>query len=229
MDFIFMLTHGDRTVGAPLDVLESIRSLGLRHIGFKDVGLRTSMIRELVAAIRRSGALAYMEIVSTEPEDCLRAARLARNVGVDRLLGGTQVEEILSILEGSETAYFPFPGRPIGHPTRLSGTPAEVEAQSRAFSALGCPGADLLAYRAIDADPLDLVAAARRGLGCDGYLIVAGSIRSPAQIRALAEAGANAFTVGTAVFEHAFKPDSPSLADQIAAILDTCRETEKLN
>ncbi len=70
------------------------------------------MIRELVTGIRRSGALSYMEIVSTEPEDCLRAARLARDLGVDRLLGGTQVEEILSILEGSETAYFPFPGRP---------------------------------------------------------------------------------------------------------------------
>ena len=47
MDFIFMLTHGDRTVEAPLDVLESIRPLGLSHIGFKDVGLPTSMIREL--------------------------------------------------------------------------------------------------------------------------------------------------------------------------------------
>ena len=229
MDFIFMLTPGDRTVEAPLDVLESIRPLGLRHIGFKDVGLPTSMIRELVTGIRRSGALSYMEIVSTEPEDCLRAARLARDLGVERLLGGTQVEEILSILEGSETAYFPFPGQPVGHPTRLSGTPAEIEAQCRTLSALGCPGADLLAYRAIDAEPLDLIAAARRGLGCDGYLIVAGSIRSPAQIRALAEAGANAFTVGTAVFEHAFKPDSPSLADQIAAILDARSQTEELN
>src|SRR5690606_24500399 len=129
MDFIFMLTHGDRTVEAPLDVLESIRPLGLRHIGFKDVGLPTSMIRELVTGIRRSGALSYMEIVSTGPEDGLRAARLARDLGVDRLLGGTQVEEILAILEGSATAYFPCPGRPVGHPTRLAGAPAEVEAQ----------------------------------------------------------------------------------------------------
>ncbi len=225
MDFIFMLTHGDRTVEAPLDVLESIRPHGLSHIGFKDVGLPTSMIRELVTGIRRSGALSYMEIVSTEPEDCLRAAQLARDLGVDRLLGGTQVEEILSILEGSETAYFPFPGRPVGHPTRLAGAPAEVEAQCRAFSAFGCPGADVLAYRAIDADPLDVIAAARRGLGREGYLIAAGSIRSPAQIRTLAAAGANAFTVGSAVFERTFRPDSLSLADQIAAILDACSET----
>jgi hypothetical protein len=166
-----------------------------------------------------------MEIVSTQPEDCLRAARLARDLGVDRLLGGTQVEEILSILEGSATAYFPFPGRPVGHPTRLAGAPAEVEAQCRAFSAFGCPGADVLAYRAIDADPLDVIAAARRGLGREGYLIAAGSIRSPAQIRSLAAAGANAFTVGSAVFERTFRPDSLSLADQIAAILDACSET----
>lgn len=224
MDFIFMLTHGDRTVDTPLDVLEQIRPLGLRHIGFKDVGIPSTVFGELVEGIRRSGALSYMEVVSTEPDACLRSARLARDLGVDRLLGGTQVDEILSILEGSRTAYFPFPGRPMGHPTRLGGTPAEVEAHCRTFSSLCCPGADLLAYRAMDADPLDLVAAARRGLGADGYLIVAGSIDSPAQIRALARAGANAFTVGSAVFARSFKPDAQAIPDQIEAILQACAD-----
>ena len=39
MDFIFMLTRDDRTVLDALDVLDEIRPLELRHIGFKDVGL----------------------------------------------------------------------------------------------------------------------------------------------------------------------------------------------
>jgi hypothetical protein len=37
MDFIFMLTRNDRTVVDCLKVLEQVSSLGLKHIGFKDV------------------------------------------------------------------------------------------------------------------------------------------------------------------------------------------------
>ena len=37
-EFIFMLTHNDRTVDNALEVLEQVKDTGLRHIGFKDVG-----------------------------------------------------------------------------------------------------------------------------------------------------------------------------------------------
>lgn len=226
MDFIFMLTHRDRTIEDPLGVLDGIRPLGLRHIGFKDIGTRRPVIEVLVRRIRDMGALSYLEVVSTEREVCLRSAQMARDLGVDRLLGGTLVDEILSILDGSRTAYFPFTGHPVGHPTRLGGMPADIEAQCRAFAAKGCPGIDLLAYRATDAAPLDLVAAARRGLGEDGYLIAAGSVGTAAQIRDLAAAGADAFTIGTAVFERSFMPGADTIADQIAAILQTCTDAE---
>lgn len=226
MDFIFMLTHRDRTVADPLEVLDAVRPLDLRHIGFKDIGAQEPAIALLVDKIRSLGALSYMEVVSTEPEACLHSARVARDLGVDRLLGGTRVDEILSMLEGSRTTYFPFPGRPEGHPTRLGGTPAEIEAHCRAFAAKGCPGVDLLAYRVTDAAPLELVAAARRGLGEGGYLIAAGSIGTPAQIRDLVAAGADAFTIGSAVFERSFKPGAPSIAEQIAAVLQACTDVQ---
>ncbi len=222
MDFIFMLTQRDRTVPAPLEVLDRVRPLGLRHIGFKDIGAPSPVLAKLTEAIRDAGAISYMEVVSTSPGDCLRSARIARELGVDRLLGGTQVDEILAILDGSKTAYFPFPGRPIGHPTRLEGTPAEVEAQCRAFMEKGCPGADLLAYRATEADALDLVAASRRGLGTTGYLIVAGSVNTADQIRALKMAGADAFTIGSAVFDRSFSPQKASICSQLEDILAAC-------
>jgi hypothetical protein len=38
MELIFMLTRDDRTVPDAFDVLDAIRSLGLRHIGFKHRG-----------------------------------------------------------------------------------------------------------------------------------------------------------------------------------------------
>ena len=101
MDFVFMLTRRDQTVPDCLDVLDDIRSVGLTHLGFKDVGVPPEVLAELAARIRKLGATSYMEVVSTSPEACLRSARVGREIGVDRLLGGTQVEEVLEILAGS--------------------------------------------------------------------------------------------------------------------------------
>jgi hypothetical protein len=218
MDFIFMLTRGDKTIEDSLAVLDEISHLGLKHVGFKDVGVTYQTLEALTESIRGLGATSYMEVVSETPEACLNSARIGRDLGIDRLLGGTQVAEIQGILAGTHTQYFPFPGKPVGHPTKLGGSPADVEENCKSFMSAGCAGADLLAYRATEADPLELVRAARRGLG-DGYLIVAGSITTPDRIRAIAEAGADAFTIGTAVFDGSYSPRKGSILSQLSDVL----------
>ena len=215
-----MLTRSDQTVADCLDVLDDIRPLGLTHIGFKDVGVSPGLLAELAARIKAAGSTSYMEVVSTSREACLRSARLARDIGVDRLLGGTQVKEVLEILAGSAVRYLPFPGRPFEHPTRLAGSPVDVEDDCRRYHAMGCAGVDLLAYRATEADPLELVRSARRG--SDGLVLVAGSVQTPAQIRDLAAAGADAFTIGSALFDGSFAPRLGSLRSQLRAVLDAC-------
>ena len=221
MDFIFMLTRGDKTVEDCLDVLEQIAPLKLGHIGFKDVGVEPKTLRTLTDRIRALGAISYMEVVSETPEACLRSATVARDLGVDRLLGGTDVARINDILAGTDTTYFPFPGFPAGHPTKLGGKSADVTAHCESFRSAGCAGADLLAYRATEADPLDLIRAARKGLG-DGYLIVAGSITSRERIKAVADAGADAFTIGTAVFDGSYNPRKGALISQLGDVLADC-------
>lgn len=218
MDFIFMLTRNDRTVVDCLEVLESVSSLGLKHIGFKDVGVPTKTLKALATAIRNMGATSYLEVVSETPEACLNSARMGRELGIDCLLGGTAVVDILNILKGTRTLYFPFPGKPSGHPTRLGGTPKDIEADCRKFLDAGCAGVDLLAYRATHADPLELVKAARRGLGAN-RLIVAGSIASRNRIREIAEAGADAFTIGSAVLDGSYNNSKGLLQSQISSVL----------
>ncbi len=217
-----MLTRRDQTVPDCLDVLDDIRSVGLTHIGFKDVGVPQEVLAELAGRIRKLGATSYMEVVSTSPEAVLRSARVGREIGVDRLLGGTQVDEVLEILAGSSVQYLPFPGRPFEHPTKLGGTPQQIEEDCRRYRALGCAGVDLLAYRATEAEPMELVRAARRGLDT-GILLVAGSVCLPSQVRALSEAGVDAFTVGSAVFDGSFSPQVGSLRSQLGAVLDASR------
>lgn len=215
-----MLTRSDQTVLDCLDVLDDIAPLGLRHLGFKDIGVERTTLAALTKRIRALGAASYMEVVSTTPEATLASARVARELGVDWLLGGTQVEEVLAILRGTDVRYCPFPGRPSGHPTRLGGTVADVAADCRRFQAMGCAGVDLLAYRATEADPLELVRAARRDTR--GLLLVAGSVARPEQIRALADAGADAFTIGSAALDGSFAPRHGSLRSQLREIQAVC-------
>jgi heptaprenylglyceryl phosphate synthase len=76
----------------------------------------------------------------------------------------------------------------------------------------------LLAYRSIDADPIELVRAARAAI--KGTLLVAGGVATPSQVRALRDAGADAFTVGSAVFDGSFAPYVGSMRSQLKAVLD---------
>ena len=212
-----MLTHQDRTVPDCLAILEEAAPLGLRHIGVKDIGVDEDTVYRLHTRIKELGAVSYLEVVATSPEAALHSAQIGKAVGVDRLLGGTQVTETLEILAGSKVEYYPFPGTPVGHPTRLRGGAAQVEAHCATFAALGCAGADLLAYRAIEAEPLALVRAARNGLKAK-TLICAGGVDSPARIAALRGAGTDGFTVGSAAFNGVFAPGEP-LTAQLKAIL----------
>ncbi len=214
-----MLTHHDRTVSEALEVVAEIAPLGLKHVGFKDEGADAATLRTLNAAIKASGAQSYMEIVATTPETALRGAALAASIGVDHLLGATHVAEILDLLRGTLTKFYPFPGTPIGHPTKLGGDAAQIATHTKTYLAQGCAGVDLLAYRAIEADPLDLVRAARQACGTEGRLICAGGVDNPARIAALAQAGADAFTIGSAVFDNSFASGVSGVTAQLKEIL----------
>ena len=220
-----MLTRNDATVENALDLVEIARELGLRHIGFKDVGAEAPMLSRLTAAIRAAGASPWMEVVATTREAELRSVALGRDLGVDRLMGGVHVEEALRLLEGSATRYLPFAGKPSGHPTQLGGSASEVEAHCRAFAAKGCAGVDILAYRATEAEPLDLVAACRRGFGQKGVVVAAGSVNGAERIASVRAAGADAFTIGTAAIEGSYAPGSGPLRAQLEAVLADCRAT----
>ena len=225
MDFIFMLTRNDQTVEDCLEVLDAVAGLGIGHLGFKDIGVELETLKTLNRAIKAAGAVSYMEVVSTTPEACLRSAEAAVEIGVDRLLGGTDAAAILEVLAGSGIGFYPFPGLPIGHPTLLGGAPEQIAEHCRDYMAMGCAGVDLLAFRAIDAEPLELVAAAREALGQGpeaGALICAGSVDSPERIRPLKAAGVDAFTIGSAAFDGSFSPNKVLLRSQLCDILAAC-------
>lgn len=217
IEFIFMLTRDDMTIPDALTVYETIRSTGLRYVGFKDVGLPYATLRELASAIRSDGREVMLEVVSERPEDELRSIRAAREIGVDWVLGGTHPDEALAELAGSGLRYCPFPGTVIGHPSQLRGRVDAIAADAAALTKRpGVAGLDLLAYRYdgnVEAVVGAVVAAA------SGPVIAAGSVDSMARIDALSRLGAWGFTIGSAIFDGRFgRPDD--IAGQISTVLD---------
>jgi hypothetical protein len=218
MEFALFFTRNDQTVSNCLDQFSQFQDSGVRHYGFKDVGVDGATLKALADAIHAAGGTSYMEVVSPSAEECLRSAEVAAELGVKRLLGGTQIDEIQAILAGTSTQFFPAAGHPVGHPVRLEGSLSQIVDDCKRYMDKGCAGVDLLAFRAVGAEPLELVAAAREVVA-PGGLIVSGSIGSPERVRAIRDAGADLFTVGNAVLDCTYVPGQQSAVEQAKAML----------
>lgn len=217
MDFIFMLTNHDRTVDGALAVLEEVKQTGLTHVGFKDVGATPEQQRALAESAHAAGMTVYLEVVSTSVEAELASVAAGRAAGVDWILGGTNPELALPLLDGSGVSYAPFPGTIVGHPSLLEGSIEEIAADAARLTALaGVNGVDLLAYRHQGVDPLELTKAVVEA--SSGPVIAAGSVVTQEQIVGLKRAGAAAFTIGGAIFDHRLPGDG--IAAQVRTALD---------
>lgn len=201
-DFIFMLTHQDRTVADAATRLKDALAAGVTHIGFKDVGLPFDELDSLAKAIKSAGATLYLEVVSLDEASEQNSAQAAAKLGVDVLMGGTRPDVVLPVLAGTGILYYPFPGKVVGHPSRLEGTVETIVESACAIAALdGVHGLDLLAYR-FDGDAEALMA--RLSAAVSKPVVIAGSIDSRQRLEAVVKSGAAGFTIGTAAFNGAF-------------------------
>jgi 4-hydroxythreonine-4-phosphate dehydrogenase len=215
-DFVFMLTRGDVTVADAREQLPQVLAAGVKHIGFKDVGLPRSEMATLAAEIHGAGAVLYLEMVSLDGEAEAAGARSAVELGVDVLMGGVRPEVVEPIIAGAPIRYFPFPGEIQGHPSRLVGDIESIAASASELAARdGVHGLDLLAYRFEGDVPALMRAVCARASGKP--VIVAGSIDCEARIAAVAQAGAAGFTIGTAALDAVFAAP-PGLSSQLAHV-----------
>jgi 4-hydroxythreonine-4-phosphate dehydrogenase len=216
-DFIFMLTNKDRTVPDAMDRLQEVLAAGIKHIGFKDVGLPFDQLKTLAVAIKAADARLYLEVVSLDAESECRSAEAAMKLGVDVLMGGTRPEIILPLIKGANIQYYPFPGTIIGHPSVLTGTVESIVASAiRIANMDGVHGLDLLAYR-FEGDVPRLI---REVVGAVAPkpVVVAGSIDCHERFKAVVQGKAAGFTIGTAALDGVFAARSKSLPHQLDAI-----------
>lgn len=218
INFIFMLTHSDSTIEDALDYVDELSGTGLRYMGFKDVGATAERQRSIARAAHDAGFETMLEVVSTSREAEVESVRAALAAGVDWVLGGTNPDAVLPLLEGSSVRYCPFPGRVVGHPSVLEGSIQEIADSAAALTSMpGVFGLDLLAYRHATADISDLT---RSVVASSlGPVIAAGSVVDDGQIQTLASAGAWGFTIGSAIFDGLF-PGGPDVTAQVRHVLE---------
>jgi hypothetical protein len=216
IEFIFMLTRDDVTLGDARAVYASVAGSGIRHVGCKDLGLPREELAALMDDIRANGHTTYLEVVSETEEATLESARVAAEIRPDHLIGGTLIEPVQEILAGTGVKLWPYVGRIVGHPCLLRGSIDEIVADTERAAALGVDGINLLAYR-YDGDVEALV---RAVVGAtDLPVICAGSVDSVERIRALDASGAWGFTIGTAALDLALV-EGGGLGAQLSAALD---------
>ncbi len=225
-EFVFMLTHGDRTIEHAAEIVPELADTGLRYIGFKDVGADASRQRELTSLAHDAGLEVMLEVVSTSKEDELASLHAAAAAGVDWVLGGTHASDGVGILPDS-VRYCPFPGKVVDHPSVLLGTIDEIASDAERLTALDhVSGLDLLAYRHPTADHEALIREVVRR--SSGPVIVAGSIATIDRAVTVVAAGAWGYTIGSAIFD-GLLPGAPSVADQVRRVVeataDASRET----
>ncbi|MBY4611565.1 4-hydroxythreonine-4-phosphate dehydrogenase [Rhizobium sp. 9T] len=221
--FIFMLTNQDRTVADAAERLKDVLAAGIKHVGFKDIGLPFDKLLVLASAVKAAGASLYLEVVSLDEESERRSAQAAVDLGVDILMGGTRPNVVLPVIAGKNIRYYPFPGKIVGHPSKLEGTIETIVDSARQLTAIeGVSGLDLLAYR-FDGDVEALITRVCGAIGKP--VVVAGSIDSPERMAAVVRSGAAGFTIGTAAFNGAFS-GSPNLRLEIETEIDVLKRIQ---
>lgn len=198
-----MLTHNDKTVKDSMEVFQSCKDLPVKNWGFKDVGIPTDQMKELVNAMKEAGKTTYLEVVTYTEEECLEGAQLAIDCGFDYLTGTIFFPSIVEKLKGTGVKYYPFAGEVGGSPVQLLGTIEEVVADSKRIVAAGADGIDLTAYRFANGDGTELAEAVADAIGRN-KLMIAGSIGNEERMDLMKGLSPKGYTMGSALFDAKF-------------------------
>ena len=217
-EFIFFMTYNDKTVSSAMETFQKVKDTELKNIGFKDVGLPMDELKDLKHAIDEAGMTSFLEVVSEDRKSTLNSARNAVELDVDYLIGGygEYAEEVAKIIEGTDIMFFPYVGKVSGIPGKLRGSIEEIVEEAKEKEEMGVDGLDLLVYR-YEGNSEELMDSVIKNVSIP--VIVAGSIDGKKRIKAVEGAGADMFTIGTAVFDKEIV-SSDNLSDQIEGVLE---------
>jgi hypothetical protein len=164
--------------------------------------------------MKKDGRTTFLEVVSASEKETLQSTKVALELGVDYLIGGTYIDSTLPLIKNTKIKYFPYVGKIVGHPCKLRGSIEEIVNDTKKVKEKDISGINLLAYR-YNGDVEQLI----EKVSAVGLpMIVAGSIDSYERVRKMKDMDIWAFTIGGAIFDKKFVAQG-SLTDNIDAVL----------
>jgi len=225
VNLIFMPTWYDVTVYNVIDVFEEVKDSGIKHFGVKDIGPEEEVYIELIRRCKREGMTTYMEIVRLNEQEHIESVKMAIKLGVDHIIGGKFVEHTIKLIKGTNIRYWPYVGKVVGHPCKLTGTIEEIVNEGKRYEALGVDGVNVLSYR-YEGNPEELIKALKDSLNIP--IIATGWINTLERIRKVASMGVWGLTVGgTSILAKKLVPGG-NLSDQLKAALREIEMATKL-
>jgi hypothetical protein len=164
--------------------------------------------------MKNDGRTTFLEVVSASEKETIRSTKVALDLGVDYLIGGSYIESTMPLIKNTKIKYFPYVGKIVDHPCKLRGSIDEIVRETKKVKERGLPGINLLAYR-YNGD-IDKLIEKVSAVGLP--MIVAGSIDSFERVKKMKELKVWAFTIGGAIFDKKFAPKG-TLKDNINAVL----------
>ena len=224
-EFILMLTYNDQDRGRMRkNCFLEMKDLPIVHWGFKDVGLPSDQMCELVQLMKDAGKTTYLEVVSLTEEEGLRGAQVAVDGGFDVLMGTIYYPSIMEYLKDKPIKYYPFPGHVYSHPSILDGSIEEIVANARFLESKHVDGMDLLTYRYVGDAPHPAARSCPGHPTCQWYQPAASPLTS-----ALPKCGKpahGALPLERPCFEQKFVPGG-SFAENVMAVWDWLQKTDE--
>jgi putative N-acetylmannosamine-6-phosphate epimerase len=215
-----MLTYNDVTRKDAVEVYKGIRDITeLKFVGFKNIGLDMDEYKKLVQMMKEDGKTIFLEVVSDSEEESVKSGKVGLELGVDCLIGTMKpyINASMNYIKGKPIKFMPYIGDVVDHPCILRGTIEEMQNDAKEVEAKGVDGINLLAYRHATVNVEILIKNVMEVMKTP--LIVAGSIKTPEQVKKMDELNVWAFTIGGAIFDKKFVQNG-SYADNIKAVLE---------
>lgn len=213
-ELIAMLTWHDVTVPDAMDVFLAAKDAAATHWGFKVEGTTPESMKALATTMKENGKKTYIEVLAIDKAHCLDCAERAAACGADHLLGTVWYESVQKVCDDAGMAYSPFIS--LNDDTRFHGTIPQVIERAAAAEKKNISGICLSAFRYMDGDPEEMLAALTPTL--KKPLIIAGSMNSYERIDFVKTLpNVCAFTMGGALFESKFGGTFAEQIDKICA------------
>ena len=198
---VVMLTHNDKTVLNACEIFDECKNSLAEYFGFKEEPLPLEDMKRLYSFMKKCGKTTVLEVVAYTENECLRGAYMAKECGVDVLMGTMFFDSVNEYCKKYNIKYMPFVGKIVGRPSVLDGSIESMINEANMYLEKGVYGFDLLGYRYVN-DPVLLNKEFVKSV--EAPVCIAGSINSYQRLDEIRDANPWAFTIGGAFFENKF-------------------------